>query len=172
MKKRHRDQHVAEGRRREPKVLNRGNCGSRRKLAAACSSGTAQQKRLQGGPRKELAAAGRRMTHNTKTGRRREQDREIRPGRCGTRNPKGRAFGKRRWKGPECNNGMRDRGLREQLRASKQAQDGRCFLRSRGHRGVRQEGFRTRVREASNRDVERITGNEELDHVGESNPVP
>jgi hypothetical protein len=28
-------------------------------------------------------------------------------------------FGKRRWKGPECNNGIRDRGLRQQLRGSK-----------------------------------------------------
>jgi hypothetical protein len=25
----------------------------------------------------------------------------------------------RRWKGPECNNGIRDRGLRQQLRGSK-----------------------------------------------------
>jgi hypothetical protein len=36
MKKRHRGRHLAAGRRGEPKELARGDCGSRRKLAAAC----------------------------------------------------------------------------------------------------------------------------------------
>ena len=35
-KKRHRDRHLGAGRRGEPKELTRGDCGSRRKLAAAC----------------------------------------------------------------------------------------------------------------------------------------
>jgi hypothetical protein len=36
MKKRHTSRHLAVGRRGEPEGLNRGYCGSRRKLAAAC----------------------------------------------------------------------------------------------------------------------------------------
>jgi hypothetical protein len=36
------------------------------------------------------------------------------------RSLKGWTFGKKRWKGPECNNGIRNRGLRQQLRGSKQ----------------------------------------------------
>jgi hypothetical protein len=36
MKKRHRDRHLAAGRCGKPKELTRGDCGSRRKLAAAC----------------------------------------------------------------------------------------------------------------------------------------
>jgi hypothetical protein len=35
-KKRHGGRHVAAGRRGEPKELTRGDCGSRRKLTAAC----------------------------------------------------------------------------------------------------------------------------------------
>jgi hypothetical protein len=35
-KKQHRGQHLAAGQRGEPKELTRGDCGSRRKLAAAC----------------------------------------------------------------------------------------------------------------------------------------
>jgi hypothetical protein len=35
-KKRHRDRHLAAGRRGEPKELTRGDCGSQRKLAAPC----------------------------------------------------------------------------------------------------------------------------------------
>jgi hypothetical protein len=36
LRKRYRGQKLAAGRRGEPKELTRGNCGSRRKLAAAC----------------------------------------------------------------------------------------------------------------------------------------
>jgi hypothetical protein len=36
LRKRHRGWNLAAGRRGEPKELNRGDCGSRRKLAAAC----------------------------------------------------------------------------------------------------------------------------------------
>jgi hypothetical protein len=35
-KKRHRGRHISAGRRRKPKELTRGDCGSRGKLAAAC----------------------------------------------------------------------------------------------------------------------------------------
>jgi hypothetical protein len=70
MKKRYRGRRLAAGRRREPKELIRGDCGSRRKLAAAYRkvSYRAAVARLKGnifrvirtqgnfGPRKELAA--------------------------------------------------------------------------------------------------------------------
>jgi hypothetical protein len=83
MKKRHRGQHLAAGRRGELKELTRGDCGSQRKLAAACRkvsrrAAVARSKRnvfrkirTQGncGPWKELATAGRRMTHSTKVAR-------------------------------------------------------------------------------------------------------
>jgi hypothetical protein len=36
MKKRHRDRNLAAGRHGKPKELTRGDCGSLRKLAAAC----------------------------------------------------------------------------------------------------------------------------------------
>jgi hypothetical protein len=64
------------------------------------------------GPRKQLAAAGRRITDSTKVARRKGQNKDDVTPRC----PKVRTFGKRRWKGPECNNDIRDPGLRQQLR--------------------------------------------------------
>jgi hypothetical protein len=36
LRRRHRGRNLSEGRRREPKELTRGDCGSRRNLAAAC----------------------------------------------------------------------------------------------------------------------------------------
>jgi hypothetical protein len=75
MKKWHRGRHLAAGRRREPEGLNRGDCGSRRKLATAqkgipsCSSGTAKKDVFRKigtqencGPRKRLTVARRKMT--------------------------------------------------------------------------------------------------------------
>jgi hypothetical protein len=86
MKKRHRDRHLAAGRRGEPKEVTRGECGSRRKLAAACFklSRRAALARRKGnmfgkfrtwgnwGSRSKLAAAGIRMTHSTQVARHRE----------------------------------------------------------------------------------------------------
>jgi hypothetical protein len=77
MKKRHMGQHLAAGRRGEPKELTRGDCGSWRKLSAACRkvSRHAAVARRKGnfsrkmctqgncGPLKELMAAGRMMIH-------------------------------------------------------------------------------------------------------------
>jgi hypothetical protein len=64
--------------------------------------------------------ASRRMTQNTEVARnrghdckRRDQDSVVQE------TQKGLTFGKRCWKGPECNNGIRDQGLRQQLRGSK-----------------------------------------------------
>jgi hypothetical protein len=83
-KKQHRGQHLAARQHREPKELTRGDCGSQRKLAAACRkmschAAVAWRKRnilrniwTKGncGPQKELAAAGRKMTHCAKVAQR------------------------------------------------------------------------------------------------------
>jgi hypothetical protein len=83
-KKRQRDGHQAAGRRVEPKELTRGDCGSQRKLAAACRKVSRRvavarsrrnifgKLRAQGncGPRKELAAAGREVTRCAEVARR------------------------------------------------------------------------------------------------------
>jgi hypothetical protein len=107
MKKGQRGRHLAAGRRGEPKELTRGDCGSQRKLAAACrkvSRGAAVARgkgnvfrkiRTWGncGPRKELASAARNMTLCAKVEQRKghglqgrshegpsvEQDERIRP---------------------------------------------------------------------------------------------
>jgi hypothetical protein len=89
-KKWHRGQKLAAGQRREPKELTRGDCRSQRKWAAACRKVSrharvawckrnvfrkieAQENR---GLRKELAAAGRRMTHSTKVAQHRGHNRK------------------------------------------------------------------------------------------------
>jgi hypothetical protein len=138
MKKRHRGRRLAAGRREGPKVLTRGICASRRKLAAACTkvscrAAVARRKgnlfrkiRTQGncGTRKELAVARREMTHRTKVARRRGHDRKRHDQVDVVQDTRqGRTFGRRRWKGSECNNDIRDRGLKQQLRGSKQIKD-------------------------------------------------
>jgi hypothetical protein len=86
MKKWHRGRHLAAGRRGEPKEPNQGDCGSWRKLAAACRkvshhAAVAWQKgnvfrkiRTQGncGSWKELAAARMNMTHRAGVARSKE----------------------------------------------------------------------------------------------------
>jgi hypothetical protein len=59
------------------------------------------------------------MTYSTKVAWRRgyDQDDVVQETR------KGRTFGKRCWKGPECNNGIRDRGPRQQLRGNKRIEN-------------------------------------------------
>jgi hypothetical protein len=80
----HGNRHLAAGRRKEPKELIRGDCASRRKFPAACRNvsrraavpwhkGNVFRKiRTQGScsPRKEWAAAGRKMTCCAKVARR------------------------------------------------------------------------------------------------------
>jgi hypothetical protein len=150
MKKRHRGRHLAAGRPGEPKELTREYCGSRRKLAAACRklfrrAAVARNKRnifrkirTQGNCRSRVkfSAAGRRMTHSTKVARRRAHDRKRYDQTSVVQETrKERTFGKRRWKGPECNNGIRDGGLKRNYEATSdettQAQDSSCVLRSR-----------------------------------------
>jgi hypothetical protein len=103
MKKRHRGRHVAAGRRGEPKELTRGDCGPRRRLAAACRkvsrrAGVAWRKRI---------VVRRDLTRN-----------QVERGA-----PKRRKDEKRLWKCPECKNGISHRGLREQLRGTKRIKD-------------------------------------------------
>jgi hypothetical protein len=96
IKKRHRGRKQAAGRREEPKELTRGDCGLRRKLAAACRkvSCSATVAWRKGNFFRELWTA-------KGMGRSRQEDvpkyksgtvqgtrsQEIRPAQCGTRNP-------------------------------------------------------------------------------------
>jgi hypothetical protein len=107
MKKRHRGRHLAVGRLGKQKDLPRGDCGTRRKLAATCRKmprcaavawrkGNVFRKiRTQGNcrPRNELAPAGIRMTHIAKVARRKEHGLQ-RQGKddVAPRTPKGRKF--------------------------------------------------------------------------------
>jgi hypothetical protein len=110
-KKGHRIRKQAAGRCGEPKEPTRVDCGSRRKLAAACRKMSrrvevARRKknifrkiRTQGncGLQKELTAAGRRMTQSTKVARRRGHDHKRHDQhRVAQETRKGRTFGKRR----------------------------------------------------------------------------
>jgi hypothetical protein len=136
--KRHRDRHLAAGRREEPKELTWVVCRSRRKLAAACRkvshrTAVARHKgyvfrkiRTQGncGMWKELAVARREMTHCTKVAQRRGHDRKrYYQDNIVQETWKGQEFRKRRWKGPECNSGIRDRGIGQQLWDGKRKKD-------------------------------------------------
>jgi hypothetical protein len=71
-----------------------------------------------------LAAAGRRMIQSTKVAWCRWHDRKrYHQHNVVQETRKEWTFGKRRWKGPECNKGIRNQGLRQQLRGSKQMKD-------------------------------------------------
>jgi hypothetical protein len=89
------DRYLAVGRRRQMKKRTQGDGGSRQNLAATRGRVTC---RAIPAPRKGHGRQGP------------GKDNVVR----GT--PKGQTFKKRRWKGPECNNGIRDRGLKGQLR--------------------------------------------------------
>jgi hypothetical protein len=133
-KKRHRAKKQAAGRRGEPKKLTRGDCGSRMKLAAACRKGSchatvAWRKKIfrkswtqrNCGLQKEVTASMRKIT------------------RCAGH----RHMARNKRKGPECNTGIRDRGLNQRLRVSNQLKDptknaiGVCRSEQQSHRGRR-----------------------------------
>jgi hypothetical protein len=146
MKKRHRGRHLDAGRLVEPKELTRGDCGSRRKLAATCRkvSRRAAVARRKGniyrkilthgncGPRKELAAAGRKITRCAKVARHKGHGLQehshdglsVEQGlrKNETRNKfargtrKGRTLGRRQLMRQEGTNGTRNRDIEEQLR--------------------------------------------------------
>jgi hypothetical protein len=73
-------------------------------LAVGCCREPKKRKQGDGGSRKKLAAARRRLTGHAFSARHKG------------RSHKGPTVKKRRRKGPECNNGIRNRGLKEQLR--------------------------------------------------------
>jgi hypothetical protein len=83
------------------KELTGGNCGSRR----------------------NMAAIRRKMTHHAGVAQHKEHDRKGYDQENVERGaPKGRKDGRTRrecGKGPDCNNGIRDRDLRQQLRGAK-----------------------------------------------------
>jgi hypothetical protein len=95
-KKRHRGRKSAAGRRGEPKELTQGNCG----------------------PRKRLTASGIRTTPCAKVARGREHglQRQGKDDIIPKTQEQQKEEGEGLWKGLECNSGIRDRVLREQLR--------------------------------------------------------
>jgi hypothetical protein len=114
-KRRHRGRKKAAGRRLEPKELNRGDRGSRKKLDAACRkvsrrATVAWLKRNvfrkswtcgYCGLRKEVTASRKMVTRCERHRRKVAQ-----------RSPTGGTFEHRCRRGPECSNGIRDRGRR------------------------------------------------------------
>jgi hypothetical protein len=132
-RKRRRVRNLAAERRQKRKERSRVNSGSKKKLAAACRKVSRRAKvawrkrklvrkiRIQANreSRKELAVARREMTHRAEVAWWREHDRKrYNQDNVAARSPRERTSGMRRWKGPECNNGMRDRGLKQQLRGN------------------------------------------------------
>jgi hypothetical protein len=170
LRKRRRDRNLAAERRQKPKELTRGDCRSRRKLAAACRkmsrrAAVAWRKRNifrkirpQGncGPRKELAAAGRSMTHSATVARRRGHDRKRYDQDIVTEEiRKGRTEQNRRRKSPECNNGIRDRGLRQQTNKGPRRQtDALSEEGEDNHERHRRVEFRTEIAHGKRRNAQ------------------
>jgi hypothetical protein len=124
-------QNLAAERRLKRKKRTRGNRGSRRKSAFARRkvirhAGVAWRKRVvvrkywtqeNYGPLRELTSAGKRMTHSAKVTRGKEHGlQRIVKDNIASRTQRGRTSRTRRFVGPECNSGIRDRDLRQQLR--------------------------------------------------------
>jgi hypothetical protein len=139
-KKRHRGRKPAAGRRGEPKELAQSDCGSGKKLAEAGRKMTrhateAWRKRNvfrkirteeNCGPCKEFAVSGIRMTQCAKVaqgrkhGLQKQEKDDIAP-----RTRKGQTEEKRRFTGPDCKNGIRNRGLSQQLHGNTRIKDPR-----------------------------------------------
>jgi hypothetical protein len=128
-KKRHRGRKPATERRGEPKEMTRGDCGCRRKLAAACrrvshharvawrKRNLLRKIRTQENcePLQEFSAAGMttrcaQVTQSREYGLQKQGKDDLTQ-----RKWKGRKAGERLWKCPECNSGIRDRRLRQEL---------------------------------------------------------
>jgi hypothetical protein len=114
--------------------------GSRRKLVAVCRKVSRGAKvawrkinlirkiRIQASreSRMELAVARRKMIRRAKVAQRRVHDRKrYDQENVAPRTPKGQTSGMRLRKGPECKNGMRDRGLKQQLRGNERINNSR-----------------------------------------------
>jgi hypothetical protein len=129
-KKRHRGPKQAAGRRGEPKELTRGDCGSRKKLAAACRkvsrrATVAWRKRnvfrkfwaqANCGPRHELAA-GRNMTRHAGVARREGNfvSKYSTRDNIAPRTRTGQTEENRRCEVPECKKGIGSRVVEEPL---------------------------------------------------------
>jgi hypothetical protein len=126
---------LAAERRLKRKERTRGYSGSRRKSAAACRKMTRRAKvawrkrniirkiRIQASreSRKELAVARRQVSRRAETAWRK---RNIARKECTKANvvqeiQRGRTFGRRRQQEPECSNGIRSRGVEEQVQLRK-----------------------------------------------------
>jgi hypothetical protein len=134
-----RDRNLASGRRQKPKGRIQASCESRRKSTVAGRNMTRRatvvwHKRnlsrkiwTQGKcwPRKRLTAAGIKVTRHARVAWRRKisvrNDWTRNKAKRGT--PKRRKYGKRLLKGPECNNDLRDRGLRRKLQGNIEIKD-------------------------------------------------
>jgi hypothetical protein len=97
----------------------------------------------------------------------RTRSQEIRPEQCSTENSERTNVQDETLENPECNNGMRDRGLKEQLRGNERINNSgiRRLLHRENIKLARQEGFRTGVRKASIRNFKQDTKNQRLDLV-------
>jgi hypothetical protein len=140
-KKRHRGRKPAAGRHGEPKELTRGDCGFGRKSAATCRKVSCRAKvawrkrnlvrrietQINYGPRKRLTVTGRKTTSRATVAWHSEnvirKDCARDQAKRGT--PKRRKDSEGMWKFPECNNGLRNRGLRQQLRSKTRIKDPR-----------------------------------------------
>jgi hypothetical protein len=127
-KKRHRGRKQAAGRRGELKELTRGDCGSQKKLAAACRkvsrrATVAWCKRnvfrnswtnRNCEPRKEVTTAGRKITRCAGQKRKVQNKDDVSP-----KSPKGGTYEKRLWRSPECKKGIKSRDIEEPLHLRK-----------------------------------------------------
>jgi hypothetical protein len=139
LKKQRRDRTLAAGHRQKPKRRIQATCESRRRLIVAGKKITrhatvAWRKRnvfrrigTQGicGPRSTLTAAGIMMTRHARVAWRKEKfvRKDCTTDKAEQETPKRLNGGKRPRKGLVCNNGIRDRGLREQLRGRMRISD-------------------------------------------------
>jgi hypothetical protein len=134
-RKRHRVCNLAAERLQKRKERTRGNSGSRRKLVAACRKVSRRAKvawrkinlirkiliQASCESRKELSVARRKVLRREKVASR---GRNIAKKECTRASvlqeiQRGRTFGRRRQQEPECSNGIRSRGVEEQVHLGK-----------------------------------------------------
>jgi hypothetical protein len=111
----HRGRKQAAERRGEPKELNRGDHGSRKKLAAACRKASRRATvawRKRNVFRKPWTCGYCGLQKEVTTSRKMVTRCERHRRKVAQRSPTGRAFESRCRRGPECSNGIRDRGRR------------------------------------------------------------
>jgi hypothetical protein len=144
VKKRHRGRHLAAGRRGEPRELTQGNCG----------------------PRKELAAAGRKMARCAKVAQRKERGHQgcsnegpsVEQGRLNnqTRNKlargirKGRTLRRRQLMRQEGTNGTKNRDLEEQLRLGSERRTSGSYRKNFGLQIMKRAVISSGLRKISN----------------------